>query len=130
MASSNEKKIYENMKSLEEWAFAGLSQKEMAEMLGMAYSTFRSCGRKFRHFSALLKKSADFLKAEQKKEIEKVEVSLLNRCLGYNADIKKHMKVKKPMQGANGEVLTDANGKVITEEVLEEVTEQQHIRRT
>ena len=41
MASSNEKKIYENMKSLEEWAFAGLSQKEMAEMLGMAYSTFR-----------------------------------------------------------------------------------------
>lgn len=51
----------------------------------------------------------------------------MNRCLGYNADIKKHMKVKKPMQGANGEVLTDANGKVITEEVLEEVTEQQHV---
>ena len=127
MASSNEKKIYENMKSLEEWAFAGLSQKEMAEMLGMAYSTFRELRKKIPALSALLKKSADFLKAEQKKEIEKVEVSLLNRCLGYNADIKKHMKVKKPMQGANGEVLTDANGKVITEEVLEEVTEQQHI---
>ena len=127
VASSNEKKIYENMKSLEEWAFAGLSQKEMAEMLGMAYSTFRELRKKIPALSALLKKSADFLKAEQKKEIEKVEVSLLNRCLGYNADIKKHMKVKKPMQGANGEVLTDANGKVITEEVLEEVTEQQHI---
>ena len=106
------------MKSLEEWAFAGLSQKEMAEMLGMAYSTFRELRKKIPALSALLKKSADFLKAEQKKEVEKVEVSLLNRCLGYNADIKKHMKVKKPMQGADGKVLTDANGKVITEEVL------------
>lgn len=127
MASSNEKKIYENMKSLEEWAFAGLSQKEMAEMLGMAYSTFRKLREEIPALSALLKKSADFLKAEQKKEIEKVEVSLLNRCLGYNADIRKHMKVKKPMLGADGKVLTDANGKVITEEVLEEVTEQQHV---
>lgn len=61
------------------------------------------------------------------KEVESVEVSLLNRCLGYNADIKKHMKVKKPMQGADGKVLMDENGKVITEEVLEEVTEQQHV---
>ena len=124
MASSNEKKIYENMESLEEWAFAGLSQKEMAEMLGMAYSTFRELRKKIPALSALLKNSADFLKAEQKKEVEKVEVSLLNRCLGYNADIKKHLK---PMQGADGKVLTDANGKVITEEVLEEVTEQQHV---
>ena len=115
------------MESLEEWAFAGLSQKEMAEMLGMAYSTFRELRKKIPALSALLKNSADFLKAEQKKEVEKVEVSLLNRCLGYNADIKKHMKVKKPMQGADGKVLTDANGKVITEEVLEEVTEQQHV---
>lgn len=127
VASSNEKKIYENMESLEEWAFAGLSQKEMAEMLGMAYSTFRELRKKIPALSALLKNSADFLKAEQKKEVEKVEVSLLNRCLGYNADIKKHMKVKKPMLGKGGEVLTDANGKVITEEVLEEVTEQQHV---
>ena len=115
------------MESLEEWAFAGLSQKEMAEMLGMAYSTFRDLRKKIPALSALLKNSADFLKAEQKKEVEKVEVSLLNRCLGYNADIKKHMKVKKPMLGTGGEVLTDANGKVITEEVLEEVTEQQHV---
>ena len=127
VASRNEDKIYENMRSLEEWAFAGLSQKEMAEMLGMAYSTFRKLRGEIPALSALLKKSADFLKAEQKKEIEKVEVSLLNRCLGYNADIRKHMKVKKPMLGADGKVLTDANGKVITEEVLEEVTEQQHI---
>ena len=127
VASSNEKKIYENMESLEEWAFAGLSQKEMAEMLGMAYSTFRDLRKKIPALSALLKNSADFLKAERKKEVEKVEVSLLNRCLGYNADIKKHLKVKKPMLGTDGKVLTDANGKVITEEVLEEVTEQQHV---
>ena len=70
VASSNEKKIYENMKSLEEWAFAGLSQKEMAEMLGMAYSTFRDLKKKIPALSALLKKNADFLAEEKKKEKE------------------------------------------------------------
>ena len=34
VAKNNEEKIYENLKSLEEWAIAGISQKEMAEMLG------------------------------------------------------------------------------------------------
>ena len=48
------------MESLEEWAFAGLSQKEMAEMLGMAYSTFRKLKGEIPALSALLKKSADF----------------------------------------------------------------------
>lgn len=126
MASRNEEKIYENMKSLEEWAFAGLSQKEMAELLGMAYSTFRDLRKKIPALSALLKKSADFLKAERKKEVESVEVSLLQRCLGYNAEVTKHYKLKRPKL-ADGEPMVDGSGKVITEEVLEEVTEQQHI---
>lgn len=126
MASSNEKKIYENMESLEEWAFAGLSQKEMAEMLGMAYSTFRKLKGEIPALSALLKKSADFLKAERKKEVEKVEVSLLNRCLGYNAEVTKHYKLKRPRM-AEGRPMFDGSGKVITEEVLEEVKEMQHV---
>lgn len=127
MAKTNEEKIYENMESLEEWAFAGISQKEMAAMLGMAYSTFRDLKKKIPALSALLEKSADFLKEKKQKEIEGVEKSLLERCHGYNAPVKKHMKVKKPVYGLDGKVLTDDNGKVIAEEVLEEVTETQHI---
>lgn len=127
MAKNNEEKIYENMKSLEEWAFAGISQKEMAEMLGMAYSTFRDLKTKIPALSALLKKSADFLKAEKQKELEKVEKSLLERCLGYNAPVQRHYKLKKPMTDAAGQLMTDEHGKVLTVEVLEEVTESQHV---
>lgn len=126
MASSNEKKIYENMESLEEWAFAGITQKEMAEMLGMSYSTFRDLKKKIPALSALLKKSADFLRAEKKKEVEKVEVSLLNRCMGYNAKVKKHIKVKQNVLDENGEILT-VGGKIVTEEKLVEVEEEQHV---
>ena len=127
VAKNNEEKIYENLKSLEEWAIAGISQKEMAEMLGMAYSTFRELKTKIPALSALLKKCAEIRKAEKQKELEGVERSLLDRCHGYNAPVKKHMKVKKPVYGPGGKVLFDENGKVITEEVLEEVTDEQHV---
>lgn len=127
LAKTNEEKIYENMKSLEEWAFAGISQKEMAEMLGMSYSTFRKLKSEISALSALLKKSADFLRGEKQKEVEKVEHSLLERCLGYNASVQKHYKLKKPMKDEDGQLMTDGNGKILTEEVLEEVTESQHV---
>ena len=127
VAKNNEEKIYENMKSLEEWAIAGISQKEMADMLDMAYSTFRELKKKIPALSALLKKCAEIRKAEKQKELEGVERSLLDRCHGYNATIKKHMKVKKPVYGPGGRVLMDDNGKVITEEVLEEVVDEQHV---
>lgn len=126
MAESNAEKIYENLKSIEEWAFAGISQKEMAEMLGMSYSTFRKLKGEISALSALLKKSADVLQEKQKKELEQVEASLLQRCLGYNASVKKMVKLKKPMLDAAGQMMFE-KGKLLTEEVLEEVTEEQHV---
>lgn len=127
VAKNNEEKIYENLKSIEEWAIAGISQKEMAEMLEMAYSTFRELKKKIPALSALLKKCAEIRKAEKQKELEGVERSLLDRCHGYNAPVKKHMKVKKPVYGPGGYVLHDENGKAIMEEVLEEVIDEQHV---
>lgn len=126
MAENNTEKIYENLKSIEEWAFAGMSQKEMAEMLGMSYSTFRKLKGEISALSALLKKSADVLKERQKKELEQVEASLLQRCLGYNASVKKFVKLKKPILDAEGQMILE-KGKPLTEEVLEEVTEEQHV---
>lgn len=126
MAENNTEKIYENLKSIEEWAFAGMSQKEMAEMLGMSYSTFRKLKGEISALSALLKKSADVLKERQKKELEMVEASLLQRCLGYNASVKKFVKLKKPILDAAGQMILE-KGKPLTEEILEEVTEEQHV---
>ena len=115
MAENNTEKIYENLKSIEEWAFAGMSQKEMAEMLGMSYSTFRKLKGEISALSALLKKSADVLKERQKKELEMVEASLLQRCLGYNASVKKFVKLKKPILDAAGQMILE-KGKPLTEE--------------
>ena len=41
MAGRNEEKIYNNMKSLEEWAFAGIPQKEMAEICGLKMRSYQ-----------------------------------------------------------------------------------------
>lgn len=127
MAKTNEEKIYENMKSLEEWAFAGISQKEMARLLDMSYSHFRELKTKIPALSALLKKSADYLKAEKAKQVENVERSLYERCMGYEATVIKHQKLKKPMKNEDGTLVFDESGKVITEEVLQEVQETQHV---
>lgn len=126
MAKNNEEKIYENLKTIEEWAFLGISQKDMAELLGMGYTTFRDLKKKIPALSALLKKSADEKKKQKKKQVEEVEKTLLQRCLGYNADVNKHYKLKKPLRNEDGEIVS-IGGKVVTEEVLEEVTETQHI---
>ena len=75
----NEEKIYRNMKRVEEWAFAGIPQKEMAEMLDRSYSAFRERKSKIPALSALLKKSADFLKSEEKKQVAEVEKTLFQR---------------------------------------------------
>lgn len=126
MAKTNEEKIYENMKSLEEWAFAGISQKEMAKMLDISYSHFRDLKKKIPALSALLKKSADYLKAEKAKQVENVEKTLYERCMGYNAKVLKPQKLKKPVRDENGEIVV-VNGKAVMEEVTEFVIDEQHV---
>lgn len=126
MASKNEEKIYENLKTIEEWAFLGVPEKDMAELLGMGYTTFRDLKKKIPALSAVLKKSADEKKKQKKKQVEEVEKTLLQRCLGYDADVKKHYKLKKPLRNEDGEIVS-IGGKVVVEEVLEEVTETQHV---
>lgn len=84
MAKTNEEIIYENLNSIEEWAFLGISQKEMAQMLGMGYTTFRDLKRKIPTLSELLKKSADKAAEKRKKQVEEVEKTLLQRCLKIN----------------------------------------------
>ena len=126
MASKNEEIIYGSLQSIEEWAIAGISEKEMAEMLGMAYSTFREQKKRIPALSALLKKCADFRKQEEKKQVEPVEPSLFKRCMGYIAKLNEHIKVKQNVLDEHGEILT-VGGKIVTEEKLVEVEEEQHV---
>lgn len=126
MAGKNEEKIYESLKTIEEWAFLGIPEKEMAELLGMGYTTFRDLKKKIPALSAVLKKSADEKKKLKKKQVEEVEKTLLQRCLGYNATVKKAQKLKKPLRDEEGKIISVA-GKPVVEEVIEEVTEEQHV---
>ena len=41
MAGRNEEKIYNTLKSLEELAFAGITQKEMAEICGLKMRSYQ-----------------------------------------------------------------------------------------
>ena len=126
MASKNEEEVYDNLKTIEEWAFMGVPEKDMAELLGMGYTTFRDLKKKIPALSAVLKKSADEKKKQKKKQVAEVEKTLLQRCLGYDADVKKHYKLKKPLRNEDGEIVS-IGGKIVVEEVLEEVTETQHV---
>lgn len=111
--------IWENLQSIEEWALAGISEREMAEMLEMSYSTFREQKRRISALSALLKKCADSRKEILKKQVEQVETSLFKRAIGYNVENEKAIKLKKTKFGEGGERYTD--------EVVEYVKDVTHI---
>lgn len=127
MAGKNEKIIEENMKNLKEWADLGISQKDMAEMLGMSYSSFRELKRKIPALSALLEKKPKDEIIEKARKVAEVEKSLYKRCTGYDAEVTKHYKVKVPARSKEGAVLFHKDGKPVIEEQLIEVTEKTHI---
>lgn len=69
----------ENLILLEGWARNGLTDKQIAHNMGVAYSTFREWKNKYPALSAILKKGkevADLI----------VENALYKRAIGYNYD--------------------------------------------
>ena len=70
------------------WARDGLIDKDIAEKMEIAYSTFRIWRDKHPAISAALKKNKEIVDYE-------VENSLLKRCFGYNVPVKKNIKVKR-----------------------------------
>ena len=84
---------YDNWKSkkkqaqIKAWADRGLSEKDIAAEMGIAYSTLREWKNKYPAFSALLKKS----KEEKNK---KVEATLFEKSTGFTRKVQKPIKVK------------------------------------
>ncbi len=127
MAATAEEIILENINAIKEWALSGMAEKEMAEMLGVAYSTFRKIKNKNMVLSAVLAEAKKHRSDILKDQVKNVEESLYKRCLGYNAKVMKNYKVKKVVLDDCGEVIFDKGGKAVMEETLEERTEETHV---
>lgn len=119
--------IAENIESIGEWALAAISEREMAEMLGMGYSTFRKMKKNNLILRGILEEAKSKRNEVLNGQVKNVEESLYKRCLGYNAKVMKNYKVKKVVLDAKGAVIFDKGGKAVTEETLEERTEETHV---
>ena len=99
--SKYETHVLPHLDKIAAWAKAGATAKEIAEKLHIAYSTFRKYldegekeleeGKEDGRYTAL---SAAFAQACEEPDGE-VEAALYKSCLGYNAQIVKHYKLKK-----------------------------------
>ena len=111
--SKYETNVAPRLTEVEGWARNGVSDEDIAHNLGVAYSTFR----KYKEANAAL--SAALARGKEVVDLE-VEGALLKRCMGYNARIARHYKVKT--------IDYDENGKKLCErEELKEVYDEVHI---
>jgi len=96
------------------WARDGLTDEEIAKKCGISRSTLAEWKKRYPDISDALNKNKEIVDAE-------VENALYKKCIGYNASITKHYKLK--------EIIYDEDtGKKISEvERLEEVEELIHI---
>lgn len=90
------------------WADRGLSEKEIAAEMGIAYSTLREWKNKYPAFSALLKKS----KEEKNK---KVEATLFEKSTGFTRKVQKPIKIKET-EYENGKKKKEVEKVVMVEE--------------
>lgn len=75
--SKYETHVAPRLTEIEDWVRNGATDEEIANRLGIAYSTLREYKSEFSAFSAALKKSKNFVDGQ-------VENSLLRRALGYD----------------------------------------------
>ena len=94
------------------WARDGLIDKDIASKMDIAYSTFRVWRDKYPTISSALKKQKQIVDFE-------VENALLKKCFGYNAPVKKNLKLKR--------VEYKEGFKIKEYEEIVEVTDEVHI---
>ena len=102
----------ENLDKLQAWAAKGLAMREIAEMMGISRSTLYEWINKSQDISDSCARGC----AEAD---ENVEGALFKKCMGYNAIIKKPMKVRR---------IRYENGRKVEEcEEIVEVSEEVHV---
>lgn len=103
------------------WAKAGADLKEIAKKLGVGYSSLRSWLKKGGEGEERYIPLAVVLSAGQEEPNNDVEAALYKKCLGYNAKIAKHYKVKVV------EYDPDTMRKTAEREELREVFDEVHV---
>lgn len=78
----------EGLTLIKGWARDGLTDEEISKKMEISRSTLSNWKLKYQDIMDTLKKNKEIVDYE-------VENSLLNRCFGYNAKVKKNIKVKK-----------------------------------
>lgn len=78
----------EGLTLLNGWARDGLTDEQIAKNMQISASTYYDYKNKHEEISEALKKGKEIVDYE-------VESSLLKKCFGYNAKVKKNMKVKR-----------------------------------
>lgn len=94
------------------WARDGLTDEQIAQNMGVAYSTFRTWRDKYSALSAVLKKNKDVADRQ-------VENSLFERALGGAHEVRKTFKVK--------EKYYDDHGRLCEKEKLVQATDEVYI---
>lgn len=115
VSKTKEEIVQENLKTIEEWALQGMSEKEIAECLGMGYSTFRAIKSTNLALLALLKHCAMVKRNIAKSQIEDVELSLFQKAKGYDIEELVPIKVKNNYYDDNGKKCSEE--KVVTAKV-------------
>ena len=103
----------EGLLKIEGWARDGLTDEQIAQNMGIAYSTLRSWRDKFSAVSAVLKKGKEVVDRQ-------VENALLKRALGYEYVETTREAVKDP---ETGDVYMQVT-KEVTKQVIPDTTAQ------
>lgn len=104
----------------------GISQKELAVLLGMSETAFTELKKRYPVLADLPEEREENLKIARGRMVKQVERTLLRCCTGYTVSNKKYYKLKNPKRDENGEIeLLD--GKMVTVEELQEVVEESYI---
>lgn len=88
-------KIEPRMKDILRWLEQGATEREVANNLGVAYSTFNKYKGEKTELMELLKKGRE-------KPVEDIKAALLRRAVGFQYEEKKVVTKKIVMEGSNG----------------------------
>ena len=98
-SDSYEELINQSLDKIECWVENGDTDKDIAEKLGIAYSTYR----KYKGVSVALKSRIATAKDKKNQEVEK---ALYKNCIGYDYEEETPVKVKQEYKSEDGTVLT------------------------
>ena len=113
MAKSKWDSVKDKLDLVECWARDGLTDEQIANNLGIGYTTFKDYKKRYPSFSAALKKGKEVVDYE-------VENALLKRALGYSYEEKTIEKLWNKSKEKYEEVVT----KRVRKEVVPDTTAQ------